>query len=108
MLTTEHIVTFSIAIATALAVAAIYSRLHIGNLDYRESHLEIEVKDLRRTIDDQAKRLSNQQNEIALLHRLLGEAQLRINYLETEANFHKRRADELEARAIANNRSHQE
>jgi len=108
MLTADNIAVFVLAIAAALAVAVLYDRLHAGSIDYRETHLETEVKDLRRTVDDQEKRLTNQQNEIALLHRLLGEAQLRINYLETEANFHKRRADELEARAIANNRSHQE
>ena len=104
MLTAEHIVTFVVAIEAALAVAVIYDRLHTGSQNYRETHLEEEVKDLRRMVDDQEKRLSSQQNEIALLHRLLGEAQLRINYLETETAFHKRRADELEARAIANNR----
>ena len=104
MLTADNIAVFVLAIAAALAVAVLYDKLHAGSIDYRETHLETEVKDLRRTVDDQEKRLSNQQNEIALLHRLLGEAQQRINYLETEAAFHKRRADELEARAIANNR----
>lgn len=104
MLTADNIAVFVLAIAAALAVAVLYDKLHAGSIDYRETHLETEVKDLRRTVDDQEKRLTNQQNEIALLHRLLGEAQLRINYLETETAFHKRRADELEARAIANNR----
>ena len=108
MLTADNIAVFVLAIAAALAVAVLYDKLHAGSIDYRETHLETEVKDLRRTVDDQEKRLTNQQNEIALLHRLLGEAQQRISYLEAEAAFHKRRADELEARAIANNRSHQE
>ena len=29
-------------------MAVIYDRLHTGSLDYRETHLEGEVKDLRR------------------------------------------------------------
>ena len=60
---------------------------YTGTIDYRETHLEAEVKDLRRTVDDQEKRLSTQQNEIAIMHRLLGEAQLQINYLQTEVTF---------------------
>lgn len=107
MLTADNIAVFVLAIAAALAVAILYDKLHAGSLDYRETHLEEEVKNLRKMVDDQEVRLSSQQNEIAILHRLLGEAQLKINYLETEANYHKRRADEAEARAIANNKPHQ-
>jgi uncharacterized membrane-anchored protein YhcB (DUF1043 family) len=99
--TADNIALFIIAVAVALAVAVLYDRLHAGSIDYRETHLETEVKDLRTTVDDQEKRLSNQQNEIAVLHRLLGEAQLQINYLQTEVTFYKRRADELEARLLA-------
>mgnify|MGYP000878688137 FL=1 len=101
MLTADNIALFILAVAVALAVAVLYDRLHAGSIDYRETHLETEVKDLRTTVDDQEKRLSNQQNEIAVLHRLLGEAQLQINYLQTEVTFYKRRADELEARLLA-------
>ena len=101
MFTADNIALFIIAVAVALAVAVLYDRLHAGSIDYRETHLETEVKDLRTTVDDQEKRLSNQQNEIAVLHRLLGEAQLQINYLQTEVTFYKRRADELEARLLA-------
>ena len=101
MFTADNIALFIIAVAVALAVATLYDRLHAGSIDYRETHLETEVKDLRTTVDDQEKRLSNQQNEIAVLHRLLGEAQLQINYLQTEVTFYKRRADELEARLLA-------
>jgi septal ring factor EnvC (AmiA/AmiB activator) len=99
--TADNIALFIIAVAVALAVAVLYDRLHARTIDYRETHLETEVKDLRTTVDDQEKRLSNQQNEIAVLHRLLGEAQLQINYLQTEVTFYKRRADELEARLLA-------
>jgi len=106
--TADNIALFIIAVAVALAVAVLYDRLHAGSIDYRETHLEAEVKDLRRTIDDQEKRLSNQQNEIAVLHRLLGEAQLQINYLQTEVTFYKRRADELEARLLAVNKKQPE
>lgn len=108
MFTADNIALFIIAVAVALAVAVLYDRLHAGSIDYRETHLEAEVKDLRRTIDDQEKRLSNQQNEIAVLHRLLGEAQLQINYLQTEVTFYKRRADELEARLLAVNKKQPE
>ena len=108
MFTADNIALFIIAVAVALAVATLYDRLHAGSIDYRETHLEAEVKDLRRTIDDQEKRLSNQQNEIAVLHRLLGEAQLQINYLQTEVTFYKRRADELEARLLAVNKKQPE
>lgn len=108
MLTADNIAVFVLAIAAALAVAVLYDKLHAGSIDYRETHLEAEVKDLRRTIDDQEKRLSNQQNEIAVLHRLLGEAQLQINYLQTEVTFYKRRADELEARLLAVNKKQPE
>ena len=101
MLTAENIALFIVALLVALAVALIYDRLHEGTIGYRETHLEAEVKDLRRTVDDQEKRLSTQQNEIAIMHRLLGEAQLQINYLQTEVTFYKRRADELEARLLA-------
>ena len=101
MFTADNIALFIIAVAVALAVAVLYDRLHARTIDYRETHLEAEVKDLRTTVDDQEKRLSNQQNEIAVLHRLLGEAQLQINYLQTEVTFYKRRADELEARLLA-------
>ncbi len=101
MLTADNIALFIVAVAVALAVAILYDRLHARTIDYRETHLETEVKDLRTTVDDQEKRLSNQQNEIAVLHRLLGEAQLQINYLQTEVTFYKRRADELEARLLA-------
>lgn len=99
MFTADNIALFILAVAVALAVAILYDRLHARTIDYRETHLE--VKDLQRTVDDQEKRLSNQQNEIAVLHRLLGEAQLQINYLQTEVTFYKRRADELEARLLA-------
>jgi len=105
--TADNIALFIIAVAVALAVATLYDRLHAGSIDYRETHLEAEVKDLQRTVDDQEKRLSNQQNEIAVLHRLLGEAQLQINYLQTEVTFYKRRADELEARLLAVNHKKQ-
>lgn len=108
MLTAENIALFIIAVAVALAVAVLYDRLHAGSIGYRETHLETEVKDLRTTVDDQEKRLSNQQNEIAVLHRLLGEAQLQINYLQTEVTFYKRRADELEARLLAVNKKQPE
>lgn len=108
MLTAENIALFIIAVAVALAVAVLYDRLHARTIDYRETHLESEVKDLRTTVDDQEKRLSNQQNEIAVLHRLLGEAQLQINYLQTEVTFYKRRADELEARLLAVNKKQPE
>ena len=107
MFTADNIALFILAVAVALAVAVLYDRLHAGSIDYRETHLESEVKDLRTTVDDQEKRLSSQQNEIAVLHRLLGEAQLRINYLETEVTFYKRRADELEARLLAVNHKKQ-
>jgi len=106
--TADNIALFIIAVAVALAVATLYDRLHAGSIDYRETHLETEVKDLRTTVDDQEKRLSNQQNEIAVLHRLLGEAQLQINYLQTEVTFYKRRADELEARLLAVNKKQPE
>ena len=108
MLTAENIALFIVALLVALAVATLYDRLHAGSIDYRETHLETEVKDLRTTVDDQEKRLSNQQNEIAVLHRLLGEAQLQINYLQTEVTFYKRRADELEARLLAVNKKQPE
>jgi cell division protein FtsL len=108
VLTAENIALFIIAVAVALAVAVLYDRLHARTIDYRETHLESEVKDLRTTVDDQEKRLSNQQNEIAVLHRLLGEAQLQINYLQTEVTFYKRRADELEARLLAVNKKQPE
>ena len=101
MFTADNIALFIIAVAVALAVAVLYDRLHARTIDYRETHLGTEVKDLRTTVDDQEKRLSNQQNEIAVLHRLLGEEQLQINYLQTEVTFYKRRADELEARLLA-------
>lgn len=100
MLTVDNIALFIVAILVALAVTILYDRLHAGTIDYRETHLEAEVKNLRTTVDDQEKRLSSQQNEITVLHRVLGEAQLRINYLETEVTFYKRRADELEARLL--------
>ena len=108
MLTAENIALFIVALLVALAVAILYDRLHAGTIDYRETHLEAEVKDLRRTVDDQEKRLSTQQNEIAIMHRLLGEAQLQINYLQTEVTFYKRRADELEARLLAVNKKQPE
>ena len=108
MFTADNIALFIIAVAVALAVATLYDRLHAGSIDYRETHLETEVKDLRTTVDDQEKRLSNQQNEIAVLHRLLGAAQLQINYLQTEVTFYKRRADELEARLLAVNKKQPE
>ena len=108
MLTAENIALFIVALLVALAVAILYDRLHAGTIDYQETHLEAEVKDLRRTVDDQEKRLSTQQNEIAIMHRLLGEAQLQINYLQTEVTFYKRRADELEARLLAVNKKQPE
>jgi chromosome segregation ATPase len=108
VLTADNIALFILAVAVALAVAVLYDRLHARTIDYRETHLESEVKDLRTTVDDQEKRLSNQQNEIAVLHRLLGEAQLQINYLQTEVTFYKRRADELEARLLAVNKKQPE
>jgi len=108
VLTAENIALFIVALLVALAVAILYDRLHAGTIDYRETHLEAEVKDLRRTVDDQEKRLSTQQNEIAIMHRLLGEAQLQINYLQTEVTFYKRRADELEARLLAVNKKQPE
>ena len=107
MLTAENIALFIVAIFVALTVAFLYDKLHAGRLDYRETHLESEVKGLRLTVDDQEGRLSSQQNEIQLLHRLLGEAQQRISYLEAEAAYYKRRADEAEMRAAKNNRPQQ-
>ena len=48
MLTAENIALFIVALLVALAVAILYDRLHAGTIDYRETHLEAEVKDLRR------------------------------------------------------------
>ena len=51
MLTAENIALFIVAVVVALAVAIIYDRLHVGRLDYRESRIEDEVKQLRQRVE---------------------------------------------------------
>lgn len=89
---------FVLAMASALGVAIIYDRLHDHGKVAREDQLEAELSEMHARIATQEKRLSDQDSQIQLLHRLLGEAQLRINYLETESTYHQRRASELQDR----------
>lgn len=51
MLTAENIALFIVAVVVALAVAIIYDRLHVGSMDYRESRIEDEVKQLRQRVE---------------------------------------------------------
>ncbi len=94
----EIVGVFVLAMASALGVAIIYDRLHDHSKVVREDRLEAELSEMHARIATQEKRLSDQDNQIQLLHRLLGEAQLRINYLETESTYHQRRASELQDR----------
>jgi uncharacterized coiled-coil protein SlyX len=96
----EIVGVFILAMASALGVAIIYDRLHNHDKMAREDRLEVELAQMHARISDQEKRLADQDNQIQLLHRLLGEAQLRINYLETESTYHQRRASELQDRLL--------
>ena len=51
MLTAENIALFVVAAVVALAVAIVYDRLHVGSMDYRESRIEDEVKQLRQRVE---------------------------------------------------------
>jgi regulator of replication initiation timing len=51
MLTAENIALFIGSVVAALAVAIIYNRLHVGSMDYRESRIEDEVKQLRQRVE---------------------------------------------------------
>ena len=51
MLTAENIALFIVAVVVALAIAIIYDRLHVGSMDYRESRIEDEVKQLRQRVE---------------------------------------------------------
>jgi predicted nuclease with TOPRIM domain len=51
VLTVDNIALFVVAVAVALAVAALYDRLHQGSMDYRESRVEGEVRLLRQRVE---------------------------------------------------------
>lgn len=94
MFTADNLVILFLAIGASVAVSILLNR-YGPRPPSREDRLVQELAEVRATVAMNEKQSQEQQNQIVALQRALGEAQMRINYLQEEVNFYKRRADEV-------------
>lgn len=96
-MSSDSLVIVALAVAISAGVSILISR-YGPRPSSREDSLAFDLAALKVTISTNERELQEQNTQIMALQRALGEAQLRINYLQEEVTFYKRTASEMDAR----------